>query len=385
MPDVLDIRSTLSGRQFFEWAPDIAIALSMVFITQFAVWELQIFPGSKVFNALFAFLSAGSLLWRRRFPLQVLAVVVASLSAQSLLAGSVESAATLLPLLFAIYSAATFGKSSGLIALLGFSGLAIFTLRDPQAKTAGDFVFTPILLSVGFILGRIVFAQRKKTALAEAHADSIWENHAEVVAASITQERTRIARELHDVIAHGVSVMALQAGAAESVIDRDSEAAKKSLRIIRETGHDVVREMTSLVSLLREEPPTILEPILTLESISLLVERLRRTGLHIEYENRAIGMHVSSAIELAACRIIQESLTNALKHAPLSLTKVELNHIEQDLVIDVLSENVPMTVRNEGGRGLIGMKERISFVNGVFDAGAFGGGWRVHAVIPTAS
>ena len=385
MPGVSEIRSKFSRVQFFTWAPDVAISLSLVFITQIAVWELEIFPGSKVLNALFAFLSAGSLLWRRRFPLQVLAVVVASLSAQSLLAGSVESAATLLPLLFAIYSAASFGKSSGLIALLGYSGLAIFTLNDPQAKTFGDFVFTPILLTIVFILGRIVFAQRKKTALAEANANSIWENHAEVVASSITQERTRIARELHDVIAHGVSVMALQAGAAESVIDRDSEAAKKSLKIIRETGHDVVREMASLVSLLREEPPTILEPILTLESISLLVERLRRTGLQIDYKNRAISTRLSSAIELAACRIIQESLTNALKHAPLSPTKVELNQTEHDLVIDVLSENVTLTVRNEGGRGLIGMKERISFVNGVFDAGAFQGGWKVHAVIPTAS
>lgn len=385
MPNVSKIRRKLSSRQFFAWAPDVAISLSLVFITQVAVWELEIFPGSKVLNALFAFLSAGSLLWRRRFPLQVLAVVVASLSAQSLLAGSVESAATLLPLLFAIYSAASFGKSSWLIALLGYSGLAIFTLNDPQAKTAGDFVFTPILLTIVFILGRVVFAQRKKTALAEANANSIWENHAEVVASSITQERTRIARELHDVIAHGVSVMALQAGAAESVIDRDSEAAKKSLKIIRETGHDVVREMASLVSLLREEPPTNLEPILTLESISLLVERLRKTGLHIDYENKAIGTHLSSAIELAACRIIQESLTNALKHAPLSPTKVELNHIEHDLVIDVLSENVILTVRNEGGRGLVGMKERTSFVNGVFEVGPFRGGWRVHAVIPTAS
>ena len=385
MPNVSKIRRKLSSRQFFAWAPDVAISLSLVFITQVAVWELEIFPGSKVLNALFAFLSAGSLLWRRRFPFQVLAVVVASLSAQSLLAGSVESAATLLPLLFAIYSAASFGKSSWLIALLGYSGLAIFTLNDPQAKTAGDFVFTPILLTIVFILGRVVFAQRKKTALAEANANSIWENHAEVVASSITQERTRIARELHDVIAHGVSVMALQAGAAESVIDRDSEAAKKSLKIIRETGHDVVREMASLVSLLREEQPTNLEPILTLESISLLVERLRKTGLHIDYENRAIGTHLSSAIELAACRIIQESLTNALKHAPLSPTKVELNHIEHDLVIDVLSENVILTVRNEGGRGLVGMKERTSFVNGVFEVGPFRGGWRVHAVIPTAS
>ncbi len=384
MSDVSVIRSKYSSRQFLEWAPDVAIALSLVFITQLAVWNLQIFPGSKVLNAFFAILSAGSLLWRRHFPLQVLAVVVASLSAQSLLAGSVESAATLLPLLFAIYSAASFGKSSGLIALLGFSGLAIFTLKDPQAKTAGDFVFTPILLTVVFILGRVVFAQHKKTALAEANANSIWENHAEVVASSITQERTRIARELHDVIAHGVSVMALQAGAAESVIDRDSEAAKKSLKIIRETGHDVVREMASLVSLLREESPTILEPIVTLESISLLVERLRRTGLQIDFENKAIGIHLSSAIELAACRIIQESLTNALKHAPLSLTKVELNQTEHDLVIDVLSENVTLTVRNEGGRGLIGMKERISFVNGVFEVGPFRGGWKVHAVIPTA-
>lgn len=385
MPGVSDIRNKLSGRQISKWGPDVALSLSLVFITQVAVWELQIFPGSKVLNALFAILSAGSLLWRRHFPLQVLAVVVASLSAQSLLTGSVESAATLLPLLFATYSAASFGKSSWLIALLGFSGLAIFTLRDPQAKTAGDFVFTPFLLTVVFILGRVVFAQHKKTALAEANAHSIWESHAEVVASSITQERTRIARELHDVIAHGVSVMALQAGAAESVIDRDSEAAKKSLKIIRETGHDVVREMASLVSLLRDEPPTILEPIVTLESISLLVERLRRTGLHIDYENRAIDTHLSSAIELAACRIIQESLTNALKHAPLSPTKVEVNQTEHDLVIDVLSENVKLTVRNEGGRGLIGMKERISFVNGVFEVGPFQGGWKVHAVIPTAS
>ncbi len=384
MPNVSDIRRKLSSRQLFAWAPDITISLLLVLITQVAVWELEIFPGSKVLNAFFAFLSAGSLLWRRHFPLQVLAVVVASLSAQSLLAGSVESAATLLPLLFAIYSAASFGKSSWLIALLGFSGLAIFTLRDSQAKTAGDFLFTPILLSIVFILGRVVFAQRKKTTLAEANAHSIWKNHAEVVATSITQERTRIARELHDVIAHGVSVMALQAGAAESVIDRDSAAAKKALQIIRETGHDVVREMTSLVSLLREEPPTILEPILTLESISFLVERLRRTGLHIDYKNKAIDTRLSSAIELAACRIIQESLTNALKHAPLSPTKVELNQTEHDLVIDVVSENVTLTFRNEGGRGLIGMKERISFVNGVFEAGAFGDGWRIHAVIPIA-
>ena len=367
------------------WQFDLGIALLLTLITQISIWQLNVFPGPKILNSIFALLSTISLLWRRIYPLEVLALVVIALSAQSLFLGSTESAATMLPLMFAIYSAASHGKSALWIASLGLSGIVLFELKDPHAKTLGDHLFSPILVLVVYMFGRLIYLQRKRTSQAEIQAELIKQNHETIVADSISRERTRIARELHDVIAHGISVMALQAGAAESVIDHEPQAAKDSLKIVRETGRSVVGEMSSLVSLLRDDKSGTVDPIVNLQSLEFLIDQMRGVGLQIDFVNELKGEYLPSTIEHAIFRVVQESLTNAVKHALNSPTTVGILEENGWVDIEIFSKHIANVTESSGGKGLVGMRERIHFVSGTFEAGPFQGGWKVLARIPSQS
>lgn len=367
-----------------EWTIDIAVFAVLTVVTQISVWYLQILPGPTIANSLLGFVSISALLWRRRRSLEVLLTVASILIFETLAFGSIESAATLLPFIVAIYSVARSDHSIFLIAAICTIVISVQSWRDPNVKNLADAVFTPLVTCSVFILGKLVQVQYKKTQMATIKVQAIQLQQTALVAETIAGERERIARELHDVIAHGISVMALQAGAANQVMDADPGAAKNALRIVRETGHDVVREMARLVSLLRDKDDSNLDPIHSLDSVAALVSGLRETGLQVTFSLEGRSRAMSPALESAAFRIVQEGLTNVLKHAPDCLTTLAIRYKDEGIEIDMITATGPIPTHRGNGRGLIGIAERVSFLHGTHEIGPYLDGWRLLVFLPEA-
>ena len=209
------------AQRIVDWLPDLALSGALTVVTQVSVWDRGVFPGPTLVNSALALLMTGALLWRRRRPVPVLAIIVTAIAAQALAFGAVESAAVLLPLLAAVYAAAAYGGPAYVVAAISLLAVAVHTLRDPAVTTLGEAAFTPLVAGIVFVLGRIVHARRTSAELADARADQVQRDREREIADAVAEERRRIAREMHDVVAHGVSVMALQAGAAEQILDRD--------------------------------------------------------------------------------------------------------------------------------------------------------------------
>lgn len=368
-----------------ELAIDVAIFAVLTSVTQISIWHLHILPGSSTVNSLLSLLGTTALLYRRHFPLIVLVVVLSVLLIQTIAFGSVESAATSLPFIVAIYSIARSDHSPYLIAILSLIAISVQAFRDPNVKHVGDALFTPILTCAVYILGKLVHIQHKRTELATTKVEAIELAQATLVAETISAERARISRELHDVIAHGISVMALQAGAADQVMDADPGAAKRALRIVRETGHDVVREMSRLVSLLGDKAESNLEAAHSLGSIGARVASLKQAGLHLTYSVEGAPRVLSPAVEFAAFRIVQEGLTNVLKHAPTSITKIEIRYLAEGIEIEVVNDSSIRLSQSESGRGLIGIAERVAFLNGRQEMGSHLNGWRLFVFLPESA
>ena len=206
--------------------------------------------------------------------------------------------------------------------------------------------------------------------------------------AAVAEERARIARELHDVVAHSISVMTIQAGAARLLLDQDPERAEEPLLSIEETGRETLAEMRRLLGVLRRDMAAdTLEARPTMANLESLVEEVRASGLPVELSVAGEAGHIGPGVDLAAYRIVQEALTNVRKHAGLVPTRVAVRYGSSALEVEV--ENDAGTRPNGGagaGHGLVGMRERVAVCGGTLDAGAKReGGYRVHATLPHGS
>ena len=199
-------------------------------------------------------------------------------------------------------------------------------------------------------------------------------------------ESARIARELHDVISHSVSVMVVQAGAAEQVFDTDPAEARNSLRSIQESGRQARHELRRLLGLMRAdgEGPT-LAPQPGLGELGALAQQLRQSGLEVELHVSAGQRMLSPGLDLAAYRIVQEGLTNALTHGGPGRAEVFVRRDRDALEVEVLSEG-GASAPNGGGFGLIGMRERVALYGGQLEHGRLGGGgYRLWARLPLSA
>jgi signal transduction histidine kinase len=204
----------------------------------------------------------------------------------------------------------------------------------------------------------------------------------------VAAERVRIARELHDVIAHSVSLMGVQAGAVERVLERDPEHARESLRSIQSTARESVGELRRLLGILRaDQEPAGLAPQPGLSRLTALVDESRRAGVAAELTVEGEARPLPAGIELSAYRVVQEALTNVRKHAPGASTRVLLTYGSTELELLVRSAAVaPSNGAASGpgtGHGLVGMRERVALYGGSLDAHPEpGGGFVVRARLP---
>jgi signal transduction histidine kinase len=205
-------------------------------------------------------------------------------------------------------------------------------------------------------------------------------------------ERARIARELHDVIAHNVSVMVVQAAAANRVLKDDPAAAGASLSIIETTGREALTEMRRLLGVLRQGEASLSDPQPSLARLPLLIDEMRAAGLPVDLTIEGNVVHLPPGVDLSAYRVVQEALTNVLRHAGPSPTEVAIRYGPTALEIEVcdagpvgVEQGTEATAspRPVGGHGLAGMRERIALVDGRLEAGVRpGGGFRILARLP---
>jgi signal transduction histidine kinase len=207
----------------------------------------------------------------------------------------------------------------------------------------------------------------------------------ELARSAVSDERARIARELHDVVAHSVSIIAVQAGAAEELIDSDPERARDHMASVRRTAREAMTELRRLLDVLRTDEPRF-APQPGLARLADLLDEVRGAGVPVELIEQGERPHLPPGLDLVAFRVVQESLTNVRKHAPGAATSVLLRYGPTTLELEVANAAAPGAQINRngrGGHGLIGMRERVHLYGGKFDAEPeAAGGFRVHAVLP---
>jgi signal transduction histidine kinase len=203
---------------------------------------------------------------------------------------------------------------------------------------------------------------------------------------AVVEERARIARELHDAVAHHVSMMVIQAGAERRVLgdSDDHDVTREVLRTIEQIGRGALTEMRRLVGMLRTDSPDRLAPQPTLAELPALMTQVREAGLPVEFRVDGERRDLSVGIELTAHRIVQEALTNALKHAGQARATVRVRYGPGSLELEITDDGagVPAEVPG-GGHGLAGIRERVSLYGGKFDASTQrGGGFAVRVLLP---
>ena len=267
------------------------------------------------------------------------------------------------------------------------TALALPAPRDPIGVSGAYLLFTNVLIAlVCFFVGRTVHARRATIRALEERARVAEENQQSLADQAVADERRRIARELHDVVAHHVSVMSVLATGARRVLARDPAAADEALGSIAETSRTTLRELRRLLDVLRTdaEPAADLTPQPGLAGLESLVDQVREAGLPVALRVDGVPAPLDPGLALTIFRIVQEALTNALKHAGTATAQVRLTFGVYWLIVEIVDTGRgPSLDPNRAGHGLVGMRERVALYGGTLRTGPRpGGGFRVYAKVP---
>src|SRR5215207_9776073 len=327
------------------------------------------------------------LLFRRRFPFAAPVSVWLVAAALSFVDGRL--------IVFAVSASVAGVAAASLLGNLGdavqarvglvvvFFGAAIVIYNDPN-HSPGDFLFTPLLFAIGWLAG---YALRERAARAEAAEERATHAEREREAAAriaVAEERARIARELHDVVAHAVSVMMLQVGAVRHRLPQTLEEDRDALRRVEQAGRTALAEMRRLLGAMRRDRDGLeLAPQPGLDSLDSLLEEVGRAGLPVRLHVDGDPFPLPRAIDLSAYRIVQEGLTNALKHARASHADVTVRYRPDELEVEVLDDGAGTATSDGLGHGLVGIRERVKIYGGEMNAGtAPAGGFMLSARLP---
>ncbi|MEV8318613.1 histidine kinase [Streptomyces sp. NPDC059900] len=335
-------------------------------------------------------LSALPLAVRRRYPLAAFtAVLVVALA----IGEDRTSWINVLTCVIGAYSAVMYSRyrMRAMVVLLGAAVLAGIAFRDSEAILPGWSSPAVVLFLAGVLAGLVRLWRRQLTASRDRYAQ-LQEAQGEAMRRAVDEERSRIAAELHDVVTHNVSVMVIQAGAARKVMDTAPERSKEALLAVEAGGRAAMAELRHVMGLLAapntgrpDSPADGLEPQPGLGQLDALIERVRAAGTPVGVTVDLPPQPLSPGTDLAAYRVVQEALTNTIKHAPGAEASVTVGRGDDCLEIEVVDTGgVRDAPRAEGnGRGLIGLRERLAVYGGELTAGpTLTGGYRISARIP---
>jgi signal transduction histidine kinase len=352
-------------------------------------------------DALAALLTVGSalpLVLRRRHPLAAYLAIAAL--CLGYLMRDYPGAGPLLALLVGLYAVAAYaGRRPALSCLVGtLVVLDTGFILDAENVTVGDVVGITGTFLAAWVLGERMRVRRAYVAAVEDRAAQLEREQEVLAQRAVLEERSRIARDLHDIVAHSVSVMVVQAGAARRTVARDPDRAVEAIGQIEATGRATLGEMRRLVGVLRDgasagrgadaREPTSLLPQPGIDRLPELVQQCREAGLDVTLRTEGRERALPPGVELVVYRIVQEALTNTMQHAGQARAEVELTFGDHSVELSVADDGRGAAsddvLREEGpGHGLTGMQERVALYDGRFTAGPrAGGGFRVWAEIP---
>ncbi|WP_406104213.1 sensor histidine kinase [Micromonospora globbae] len=328
---------------------------------------------------------------RRVAPRAAVAAALPTLALPALTGGGPGAQGLAFAILTYTLAARRPARSAALAAAVLWVPVVVVTVVAPpsSAQDVGPVLLVLNNLLVGLLsyaVGRVVHARRAATLALRERARVAEEQQRALAAQAVADERRRIARELHDVVAHHVSVMGVLATGARRVLRRDPDAADEVIGTIEETGRATLRELRRLLDVLRTEaePAADLAPQPGLAGIEALAEQVREAGLPVTVRVEGGPRVVEDGVALAVYRIVQEALTNVLKHAGAATAEVRIAYGEAAVEVEVTDTGRgPAPDTSRVGHGLVGMRERVGLYGGVLRAGARpGGGFRVYARIP---
>jgi signal transduction histidine kinase len=274
---------------------------------------------------------------------------------------------------------------TGLVLALGG---AVAIVENYDASSPGDLFTLPALFGVAWFTGLAVGERSARAEDAEERAAAAEREREALARLAVAEERTRIAREMHDVVAHAVSVMVLQVGAVRHGLPEALAAEREALTGVERAGRTAMAEMRQLLGAMREAGEDLeMAPQPGLEDLGGLLEEIERAGLPVRLEVEGAPGPVPRAIELSAYRIVQEGLTNALKHAHASRAEVLVGYAPEELRIEVRDDGdgTGDGAAGGGGHGLVGVRERVKILGGEMTAGvADGGGFVLRTRLPLA-
>jgi signal transduction histidine kinase len=355
---------------------DLALAAAVAALSLLDVWAPLSFVGPVYHRPLLTLVfvtCSAALLWRRRAPLAVLAFVFTTDALLYLVIGAPEALGTFLLPLAAIYAVGRYSEPRTLVlaAPVILLGTAIHELEDPQFTLGGPAIFFWALLAAAWPVGHAF--RRRALALEQLQITR---------QADIAAERARIARELHDVVGHGISVVVLQLVATHGMLDSgDAEAVRTRLSATERNARETLAEMRRLLGLL-DEDDAALAPQPGLRDLERLVAETREAGVPVDLELRAAAASLPPGLELTVYRVVQEALTNVIKHAQPARAHVVVELAAGELVVEVVDEG-ETRLTFAGGRGIAGIRERVALYDGDVVIGPRKGrGFAVRARLP---
>jgi signal transduction histidine kinase len=362
-------------------------------------------------------LTTAPLAFRRTYPTAAFCVILLAVIATNRYA----TAITIASALFAAYFAVVYGKNrwAALGCLVAGGGIVTFEYPNVGSQVPSRLIPAMVLLAT-VSLGYLMRMWQHRAGESAARLVRAEAGHVAATRRAVAEERARIAAELHDVVTHNVSVMVVQAGAGRRVLDTSPAVAREAMVAIEASGRTAMTELRHLLGLLAPPAGPELDPSADgvpgvpggpgvpdavgavadhgglrpqpgLDDIPALVASVRATGLPVELSETGTKRDVPQGPDLAAYRVVQEALTNVIKHAGTARTKVRIDYRARDLLIDVSNAHAaaggagpgPAASVGGSGRGLIGLRERIAIYRGTLEVGPRpGGGWRVRATIP---
>jgi signal transduction histidine kinase len=328
---------------------------------------------------------------RRRYPGAVLGIGVASGLAVAAL--GVSPIVLGIAILVAVYSVAAYGSRWVSLAGLAAAELGSAAVQlTPGRFQAPTVVSNALVIGAAWLLGHFVGVRRAYTARLERTAE-LERTRAELARRAVVEERLRLARELHDVVAHSISVIAVQSGVGAHVASTQPEEAAKALAAIEATSRAALIELRRLLGVLRQEgePQGSLAPVPGLADLDALLAEVSKAGLGVRLRVEGTPSPLPAGVDLSAYRIVQEALTNVVKHAGPARAQVVVGYGDQEVTVEVTDDGRGVTAptgdgRAEVGHGLIGMRERVQVFGGELEVGPRpGGGFRVAARLPLAA
>jgi signal transduction histidine kinase len=328
-------------------------------------------------------LGTGALLLRRRHPLAVLAAVgVSSFLLVALGYGPPPLPAAEFVIVYTVASTMSTVLSAVVTGMIALSIVGADLIHE---ATLNDDRFMVYLLSAlgAWFLGYSLKTSRTQAVIAQENVRLLVQHHHARTQMAVQEEKERISRELHDVVAHSIGVMVAQASAGRLVFGEQPEFAREALSSIESTGRAALAEMRVLLRVLHadEGDNPVLAPGATLAGLPLLFERVEAAGLPVELFTRGTPRPLPQSVDMAAYRIVQESLTNSLKHAGSARATVRIRYDAESLDLQICDDGLERPA-GEAGRGLVGMHQRVTLLGGELTAGRAATGFQVRATLP---